>query len=274
MPTDVAIGAGYIGDQLFASFPGQYRDTVQGPNSQAQPAAQTFVVQTRTDPDHGRPMALMDMPGVGKVMVPADQVQPQRTCFLLPEPCLDGLGRLDDLGKMKHGAQALGQTAGHAAQEAVRALASGALHEAVVLLGRQFEGERVPGVGRVVECEERRLLCLGDALVGVDGRDRLRLRGGRELELGLDQPVGVISDPVQDSILRVEGRVRDPRQFENLVVARKGGLPLTIGDLGVLVEREREPKSQARIDGQRAAQTAVHDLGRAQDAHWLDLTLE
>mgnify|MGYP001601646500 CR=1 FL=1 len=127
MPTDVAIGAGYIGDQLFSSFPGQYRDTVQGPNSQAQPAAQTFVVQTRTDPDHGRPMALMDMPGVGKVMVPADQVQPQRTCFLLPEPSLDGLDRLDDLGKMKHGAQALGQTAGHAAQEAVRALASGAL---------------------------------------------------------------------------------------------------------------------------------------------------
>ena len=52
-----------------------------------------------------------------------------------------------------------------------------------------------------------------------------------------DQPVGLLSDPVQDSILRVEGRVRDPKEFANQVVARRGGLALTLGDLGTLVER-------------------------------------
>jgi len=67
-----------------------------------------------------------------------------------------------------------------------------------------------------------------------------------------DQPVGLITDNVQDALLRVEGRVRDPRQFEQVVVARRGGLALTLADLGQLVEREKEPDSLARINGQRA----------------------
>ncbi|KPF48583.1 nodulation protein NolG [beta proteobacterium AAP121] len=71
-------------------------------------------------------------------------------------------------------------------------------------------------------------------------------------EANADQPVGLISDRTQDALLRVEGRVRDPRQFENIVVARRGNLSLTLSDLGTLVEREREPDSVARINGQRA----------------------
>ncbi len=46
--------------------------------------------------------------------------------------------------------------------------------------------------------------------------------------------------------------MRDPKQFADVVVARRDGLALTLGDLGTLVEREREPDSVARINGQRA----------------------
>ena len=46
--------------------------------------------------------------------------------------------------------------------------------------------------------------------------------------------------------------MRDPKQFADIVVARRGGLPLTLGDLGTLVEREHEPDSLARINGQPA----------------------
>ncbi|HJV97122.1 MAG TPA: efflux RND transporter permease subunit, partial [Albitalea sp.] len=67
-----------------------------------------------------------------------------------------------------------------------------------------------------------------------------------------DQPVGLLTDSTQDAILRVEGRVRDPKQFADVVVGRNGALPLTLGDLGTLVEREKEPDSLARINGQRA----------------------
>ncbi|WP_088287358.1 efflux RND transporter permease subunit [Ideonella sp. A 288] len=71
-------------------------------------------------------------------------------------------------------------------------------------------------------------------------------------EANADQPVGLLSDSTQDAILRVEGRVRDPRQFEQVVVARRGNLALTLADLGTLVEREKEADSTARINGQRA----------------------
>ena len=79
-----------------------------------------------------------------------------------------------------------------------------------------------------------------------------------------DQPVGLLSDPVQDSILRVEGRVRDPKEFANQVVARRGGLALTLGDLGTLVEREREADSLARINGQAAV---TFNIFKQQDAN-------
>ena len=71
-------------------------------------------------------------------------------------------------------------------------------------------------------------------------------------EANADQPVGVLSDATSDAILRVEGRVREPKQFEQLVVARRGNLALTLGDLGTLIEREKEVDSTARINGQRA----------------------
>jgi len=71
-------------------------------------------------------------------------------------------------------------------------------------------------------------------------------------EANADQPVGLLNDSTQDTLLRVEGRVRDPKQFERIVVARRNGLSLTLGDLGTLVEREREADSVARINGQPA----------------------
>ncbi len=79
-----------------------------------------------------------------------------------------------------------------------------------------------------------------------------------------DQPVGLLSDSVQDSILRVEGRVRDPKEFANLVVGRRGALSLTLGDLGTLVEREREAETLARINGQPAI---TFNVFKQQDAN-------
>jgi multidrug efflux pump subunit AcrB len=129
----------------------------------------------------------------------------------------------------------------------------------------------------------RELSMLGDQLVGkrlqrVDGVARVEINGlvQREVRIDLDpvrlraygvtpaeiatalreanadQPVGLVSDGTQDALLRVEGKVRDPRQFENIVVARRNGLALTLADVGKLVEREREPESTARINGMPA----------------------
>jgi multidrug efflux pump subunit AcrB len=79
-----------------------------------------------------------------------------------------------------------------------------------------------------------------------------------------DQPVGLLSDAYSDATLRVEGRVKDPKAFSQIVVARRNNLPLTLGDLGTLVERERERDSIARINGQPAVS---FNIFKQQDAN-------
>jgi len=79
-----------------------------------------------------------------------------------------------------------------------------------------------------------------------------------------DAPVGLISNRYDDAMLRVEGKVKDPKQFVNVVVARRGDLALTLGDLGVLSERERELDSIARINGQPAV---TFNIFKQQDAN-------
>ncbi|KQY81054.1 efflux RND transporter permease subunit [Pelomonas sp. Root1444] len=83
-------------------------------------------------------------------------------------------------------------------------------------------------------------------------------------EANADQPVGLLSDQTSDAILRVEGRVKDPKAFGQMVVARRGSLALTLNDLGTLVEREREQDSIARINGQPAVSFNVF---KQQDAN-------
>ncbi len=125
------------------------------------------------------------------------------------------------------------------------------------ILGDQNVGkrlQRVEGVARV----DISGLASREVRIDLDPT-RLRAYGVTPAEIATalreanaDQPVGLISDNTQDALLRVEGRVRDPREFENLVVARRGALALKLSDLGTLVEREREADSTARINGQRA----------------------
>jgi multidrug efflux pump subunit AcrB len=125
------------------------------------------------------------------------------------------------------------------------------------ILGEQTVGkrlQRVEGVARV----DINGLTVREVRIDLDPA-RLRAYNVTPAEISTalreanaDQPVGLITDNTQDALLRVEGRVRDPRQFENVIVARRGNLALTLADLGQLVEREREPDSLARINGQRA----------------------
>jgi CzcA family heavy metal efflux pump len=64
-----------------------------------------------------------------------------------------------------------------------------------------------------------------------------------------DVPVGLLSSAKEDALVRVEGRVRDAKGFNDIVIATRGSLVVRLGDLGALVEREKEPTSIARVDG-------------------------
>jgi multidrug efflux pump subunit AcrB len=79
-----------------------------------------------------------------------------------------------------------------------------------------------------------------------------------------DNPVGTLSDARRDTMLRVEGRVRDPKAFGDIIVARRGTLPVALSDLGSIVEREREADTLARIDGKGSI---TINLFKQQDAN-------
>jgi multidrug efflux pump subunit AcrB len=64
-----------------------------------------------------------------------------------------------------------------------------------------------------------------------------------------DMPVGLLSSAKEDALVRVEGKMRDAKAFTDVVIANHGNLAIRLGDLGQLVEREREPESLSRVDG-------------------------
>lgn len=64
-----------------------------------------------------------------------------------------------------------------------------------------------------------------------------------------DMPVGLLSSPKEDAIVRVEGKVREAKAFGDVVVASRNNMVVRLSDLGELVEREREPDSLSRVDG-------------------------
>ena len=68
-------------------------------------------------------------------------------------------------------------------------------------------------------------------------------------KVNTDVPVGLLSSVREEALVRVEGRVRDAKGFADLVIAKRGNLVVRLGDLGDLVEREREAESLARVDG-------------------------
>ncbi len=79
-----------------------------------------------------------------------------------------------------------------------------------------------------------------------------------------DVPVGLLSSAKEDALVRVEGRLRDAKAFNDVVVATHGSLVIRLGDLGTLVEREQEPTSYARVDGTPAIAFLVY---KQQDAN-------
>ncbi|MBP6778353.1 MAG: efflux RND transporter permease subunit, partial [Piscinibacter sp.] len=136
-------------------------------------------------------------------------------------------------------------------------------------LGEQVVGKRLQSVEGVAQIE---IGGLETREVRID-LDPARLRAyavtPAEISAALhaanaDQPVGLLTDTMQDSIVRVEGRVRDPQRFGEVVVANRGGLALTLADLGSIIQREREPDTMARINGQRAIN---FDVFKQQDAN-------
>jgi multidrug efflux pump subunit AcrB len=82
-----------------------------------------------------------------------------------------------------------------------------------------------------------------------------------------DVPVGLLQGSASEAVVRVEGRLRDAKAFADVIVSTRGGTVVRLADVGSLVEREREPDSLARVDGQPSINFNVF---KQQDANIVD----
>ena len=114
--------------------------------------------------------------------------------------------------------------------------------------------ENVAGVGQAtlvggVKREIKVFLDL-DALeahrVGADQVIRALQSENQEL------PAGSVVTPGQEKIVQIRARVGSAADFRNLIVTRRAGKPVTLGQLAEIVDGQQEEESAALINGERA----------------------
>ena len=79
-----------------------------------------------------------------------------------------------------------------------------------------------------------------------------------------DVPAGRLSRGASDTIVRIEGKIKDPAQFGRIIVAQQGGGPVYLSQVADVIDGEKEETSLARIND-RASITL--DVQKSQDAN-------
>ncbi|HEY2864846.1 MAG TPA: efflux RND transporter permease subunit [Casimicrobiaceae bacterium] len=79
-----------------------------------------------------------------------------------------------------------------------------------------------------------------------------------------DVPAGRITRGQNDSIVRVEGKIKDPVQFGRIIVAQQGGGPVYLSQVADVIDGEKELDSISRINGRPSI---TLDVRKAQDAN-------
>jgi HAE1 family hydrophobic/amphiphilic exporter-1 len=85
-----------------------------------------------------------------------------------------------------------------------------------------------------------------------------------------DMPAGVISQGPSEQLVRVEGKIKDPRAFGKIVVARRASGPVLLDQVADIVDGEREETSISRVNGQRAINI---NITKVQDANIIEVGL-
>ncbi len=92
----------------------------------------------------------------------------------------------------------------------------------------------------------------------------LRLEDMEAQKIGADQvvralqtenqelPAGAITTQTQEKIVQIKARVANPRDFQNLIVARRGGKAVTLGQVADIEDGQQEEETIALVNGERA----------------------
>ena len=82
-----------------------------------------------------------------------------------------------------------------------------------------------------------------------------------------DFPSGSITSGAGEQLVRVEGKIKDPKGFEKIIVARQGSAPVYLHQVAEVVDGEQEETSIARINGKRSIGVGVF---KVQDANIIE----
>ncbi|MGE4056219.1 MAG: efflux RND transporter permease subunit [Vicinamibacterales bacterium] len=90
----------------------------------------------------------------------------------------------------------------------------------------------------------------------------------------LELPGGRIEQERRELVLRTVGRVRDPRDFSDLIVANIDGQPVRVRDLGPddnVEDTVEEPRSLTRLDGRNAVSLVVQKQSGSNTVEVIDV---
>src|SRR5690349_19421947 len=62
-------------------------------------------------------------------------------------------------------------------------------------------------------------------------------------------PAGRVQGPTTERLVRITGRIVDPKAFADIAVAVRNGVPIKLGDVGTVIDGSEERRSAAEIDG-------------------------
>ncbi|MFL9924573.1 efflux RND transporter permease subunit [Herbaspirillum lusitanum] len=81
-------------------------------------------------------------------------------------------------------------------------------------------------------------------------------------------PTGAIRTADAEKTVQVQGRVRNPEDFKRIIVARRGGQPVTLEQVARVVDGQEEQETLALYNGQR---TLALDILKAQGQNTIDV---
>jgi hydrophobic/amphiphilic exporter-1 (mainly G- bacteria), HAE1 family len=73
----------------------------------------------------------------------------------------------------------------------------------------------------------------------------------------MEMPGGSLKAGVKDFTIRTSGKIKDPADFNIIVVASKNGYPVKVSDIGYAKDSSEEPTTAVRLNGVPAVQLAV-----------------
>jgi len=102
----------------------------------------------------------------------------------------------------------------------------------------------------------------------------------RSLNVGIDEvlraiqatnanlPAGNVNDGARVNLVRIEGKMKNARDFNGIIVARRASGPVYLSQVADVVDGEREEFSISRMDGARAISL---DVTKVQDANTVEV---